>query len=74
MSVGGGYKAMKEAGKLWVKEIILVAVCAVLGIAALAVTYLIPNRYMYDNIKKSAIILHNEGLGTKVGDCLCTDG
>lgn len=54
---------MKKVGKLYIKEIILVAACAVVAVMLLAATYFIPQRYMYDHIKESAIILHNEGLG-----------
>lgn len=56
----------KNAGWLLVKEALIVVICAVLGVAALAVTYLIPRDNMRDNLRKSSIILHGEGLGAHV--------
>lgn len=61
---------MKEISKLLVKEIIIVAVFAVIGVVALAITYLIPQDKMYDHVKESAIILHNEGLGVHVWETI----
>lgn len=61
---------MKEISKLLVKEIIIVAVCAIMGMAALAITYLIPQQRMRDNVKASAIILHNQGLGAHIWETI----
>lgn len=37
-----GENSMKETGKLLVKEILIVAAAVVLGVMALAATYLVP--------------------------------
>lgn len=57
---------MKETGKLLIKELLITVICAIMGVAALCITYFIPQEDMYDNVKESAIILHNEGLGKHV--------
>lgn len=55
---------MKETGKLLVKEILIVAAAVVLGVMALAATYLVPQGKMKDNAWESAIFMHREGLGS----------
>lgn len=55
---------MKETGKLFLKEIVIVAIGAVLGVLALAATYFIPQGKMKDNAWESAILMHREGLGS----------
>jgi hypothetical protein len=52
---------MKKTCFLFVKEIIIIVVCAFLGVAALAVTYLIPQSKMIEHTKESSIIVYNEG-------------
>lgn len=47
---------------LLVKEIIIIAVCAFMGVAALAVTYLLSQDAMRENVQQSSIILYKEGL------------
>ena len=51
---------------LLVKEIIIIAVCAFMGVAALAVTYLLSQDAMRENVQQSSIILYNEGLGIQL--------
>lgn len=55
---------MKETGKLFLKEIVIVVIGAVLGVLALAATYFIPQGKMKDNAWESAILMHREGLGS----------
>lgn len=55
---------MKETAKLFLKEILIVAIGAVMGVAALAATYFIPQGKMKDNAWESAILMHREGLGS----------
>lgn len=55
---------MKETGKLFLKEIVIVVIGAVLGVLALAATYFIPQGKMKDNAWGSAILMHREGLGS----------
>ena len=57
---------MKEIGKLLIKELIIIAVSAFLGVAALAVTYLVSPDKIRENVWESAIILYNEGLGAQI--------
>ena len=57
---------MKEIGKLLIKELIIISVCAFLGVAALAVTYLVSPDDIRENVRESAIILYNEGLGAQI--------
>lgn len=57
---------MKNTLILFTKELGIVSLCAILGVAALAVTYLIPNRYMQENVWASSIALYKEGLGAHV--------
>lgn len=55
---------MKETAKLFLKEILIVAIGAVVGVMALAATYLVPQSRMKDNAWESAILMHREGLGS----------
>ncbi len=55
---------MKETGKLVLKEMLIVMIAAVAGVAALAATYFIPQDKMKDNAWESAILMHREGLGS----------
>lgn len=55
---------MKETGKLLLKEILIVAIAVFAGVAALAVTYFIPQGKMKDQAWESAILMHREGLGS----------
>ncbi len=55
---------MKETGKLLLKEIAIVVICAVVGVMALAATYLIPQDRMKENAEESAILMYREGLGS----------
>lgn len=55
---------MKETAKLFLKEILIVVIGVVAGVAALAVTYFIPQEKMKDNAWESAILMHREGLGS----------
>lgn len=55
---------MKETVKLFFKEILMVAIGVVVGVAALAATYFIPQDRMKDNAWESAILMHREGLGS----------
>lgn len=55
---------MKETGKLLLKEILIVVIGTVVGVVALAATYLIPHSKMKDNAWESAILMHREGLGS----------
>ncbi len=57
---------MKKTGELLLKEAAIVVICAVIGVMALAITYLIPQSKMKDNVWESSIILHNEGLGAQI--------
>lgn len=61
---------MKNIGKLLAKEVAIVMVCAVLGVMALTATYFVRQRDMYDNVKESAIILHNKGLGAYIWETI----
>ncbi|MCD7724107.1 MAG: hypothetical protein LUI12_00900 [Clostridiales bacterium] len=61
---------MKKIAKLLFYELIIVGLCAFLGVAALAVTYLIPDRWIRENVWESSIILHNEGLGRHVWESI----
>ena len=61
---------MKNWGKMLLKEFGIVIICAILGVAALVITYFIPQESMYENAKESAIILHNEGLGAHVWETI----
>lgn len=53
----------KEICKLLINEFIIITICAFIGVAALAVTYLLSQNAMMENAKKSSSILYNEGLG-----------
>ncbi len=53
----------ERAGRLLFQEAVIVVMCAVIGVAALTVAYLIPRDDMRENVRKSSEILHNEGLG-----------
>jgi len=57
---------MKRTGKLLLKETAIVIICAIVGVMALSITYLIPRDRMKDNVWESSIILHNEGLGAHI--------
>lgn len=57
---------MMQIWKLLLKEIGIVAICAISGVALLAITYLIPQGRMKDNVWESSIALHNEGLGAHI--------
>lgn len=57
---------MKEIGKLLIKELVIIAICVFMGVAALAVTYLISPGKMRENVWESSIILYNEGLGAQI--------
>lgn len=48
------------------KEAVIVVFCAIAGVIALAITYFIPQRDMWDNVHESSIILYNEGLGAHI--------
>lgn len=48
------------------KEMMILIVCAVTGLAALVMTYFIPPRYIHDNVYESAIVLYREGLGAHI--------
>lgn len=54
---------MRETLILWIKEMGIVFLCAIMGVAALVVTYFISNDCMREHVWESAIILHSEGLG-----------
>lgn len=55
---------MKETGKLFLKEILIVVLGVIVGVAVLAATYFIPQDRMKDNAWESAILMHREGLGS----------
>lgn len=55
---------MKETAKLFLKEILIVVIGVVMGVAALAATYFIPQEKMKENAWESAILMHREGLGS----------
>lgn len=55
---------MKETAKLFLKEILIVVIGVVAGVAALAATYFIPQEKMKENAWESAILMHREGLGS----------
>jgi len=57
---------MKKIWELLLKEAVIVVICAVTGVVALAVTYLIPQSKMKDNVWESSLILHKEGLGAHI--------
>lgn len=57
---------MRETLVLFIKELGIVCLCAILGVAALAVTYLIPRERMRENVWASSIALYKEGLGAHV--------
>lgn len=61
---------MKDLGKLLLKEFGIVIICAILGVVALVITYFIPQENMYENVKESARVLHNEGLGAHVWETI----
>lgn len=52
---------MKEFVKLLITEWIIVIICAIVGLTGLSVIYLIPQKYIENNIKVSSAILHKEG-------------
>lgn len=52
---------MKEYAKLLAGELAVVLICAAVGTMLLTAVYLIPHKYMYDNVKESSAVLHNEG-------------
>lgn len=54
---------MRETLFLYIKELGLVFLCAITGVAALAATYFIPQDWMRENVWKSSIALYREGLG-----------
>lgn len=54
---------MKKYFELLIRELVVIVICAIIGVAALAMTYFIPQNSMRDNVIESAIILHDEGLG-----------
>ena len=55
---------MKETVKLFLKEILIVAIAVAAGIAALAAAYFVPQSKMKENAWESAILMHREGLGS----------
>lgn len=57
---------MRETLVLFIKEVGMVSLCAILGVAALAVTYFIPRERMRENVWASSIALHEEGLGAYI--------
>lgn len=57
---------MRKIWKLLLKEAIIVAFCAIAGVIALIMTYLIPQGKMWDKVHESSIVLHNEGLGAHI--------
>lgn len=57
---------MRETLILWIKEMGIVFLCAILGVIALAVTYLISRGSMQEHVWESAIALHKEGLGAHI--------
>lgn len=57
---------MRETLVLFIKEVGIVSLCAILGVAALAVTYFIPRERMRENVWASSIALHEEGLGAHI--------
>lgn len=61
---------MRDIGKLLLKEFIIVICCAIFGVVALTITYFIPQEDMCENVRESAIILHNEGLGAHIWDTI----
>jgi hypothetical protein len=61
---------MKKTFFLFVKEIIIIVICAFLGVAALAVTYFIPQWKMRENVIESSIILYHEGLGAHIWESI----
>lgn len=52
---------MKEFVKLLITEWIIVIICAIVGLTGLSAIYLIPQKYIQNNIKVSSAILHKEG-------------
>lgn len=57
---------MKETFVLLMKELGIVILCTIMGVAALAVTYFVPQHRMRENVWKSSIELYKEGLGSYV--------
>ena len=57
---------MKKTWEFFLREAIIVVFCAIAGVIALAMTYLIPQRKMWDKVHESSIVLHNEGLGAHI--------
>jgi hypothetical protein len=57
---------MKKMLQLLLKEIIIIVICGFLGVAALAVTYLIPRENMRENVIESITALYREELGAHV--------
>lgn len=57
---------MRKIWKLLLKEAVIVAFCAIAGVIALIMTYLIPQGKMWDKVYESSIVLHNEGLGAHI--------
>lgn len=49
---------MRETLILWIKEMGIVFLCAIMGVAALVVTYFISNDCMREHVWESAITLH----------------
>ncbi len=57
---------MKKTWELFLREAVIVVLSAITGVAVLAMTYLIPQDDMWDNVYESSVILHNEGLGAHI--------
>lgn len=58
--------SIKDKAMLLLKEILIVAFSAFVGVAMLALTYLLPHNAMFENVRESAITLYREGLGRHV--------
>lgn len=59
-------KSLKGIYYLLVKELIVIAICAFIGVVALGVVSFIPNYYMYDNTIEASTFLYNKGLGAHI--------
>ncbi|MCM1268383.1 MAG: hypothetical protein NC302_10800 [Bacteroidales bacterium] len=58
--------AWKRGGIFLIKEFFILVICVFVGIALLAGAYLVPPKYIFQNVNESAITLYRENLGRHV--------
>lgn len=57
---------LKKAALQLFRRLIIIGICAFVGILLLAGSYLVPSRLIYENVNKSAITLYEEEIGRYV--------